>query len=116
MKPVATVDDVIAARATLADVIVDEGVVRYTAQIVRSTREHPSVMLGASPRAGVSLLVASKAHAMLAGRDFVTPDDVKAMAPRCLRHRLIVRPEVEIEGFGTDAILGDVLAKVPVPR
>ena len=116
MKPVATVADVIAARATLADVVVDEGVVRYAAQLVRMTREHPSVLLGASPRAGVSLLVASKAHAMMGGRDFVTPDDVKAMSPRCLRHRIIVRPEVEIEGFGTDSILADVLDKVPVPR
>jgi MoxR-like ATPase len=116
MQPVATLADVMAARETLADVVVDEGLVRYTAQIVRSTREHPSVLLGASPRAGVSLLVASKAHAMLAGRDYVTPDDVKSMSPRCLRHRIIVRPEVEIEGFGADAILADVLDKVPVPR
>ena len=116
MRPVATVADVIAARATLTDVVVDESVVLYTAQVVRATREHPSVLLGASPRAGVSLLVASKAHAMLGGRDFVTPDDVKAMAPRCLRHRLIVRPEVEIEGFGTDSILSDILDRVPVPR
>jgi MoxR-like ATPase len=116
MKPVASVADVMAARATLAGVVVDAGVVGYTAQIVRATREHPSVLLGASPRAGVSLLVASKAFAMLAGRDFVTPDDVKAMSARCLRHRIIVRPEVEIEGLGTDAVLSDVLDKVAVPR
>ena len=53
---------------------------------------------------------------MLAGREFVTPDDVKAMAPRCLRHRIILRPEVEIEGLGADAVLRDVLEQVPVPR
>jgi len=116
MKAVASVADVIAARSTLAHVVVDAGVVGYTAQIVRGTREHPSVLLGASPRAGVSLLVASKAYAMLQGRDFVTPDDVKAMSARCLRHRIIVRAEVEIEGYGADSILGDVLDKVAVPR
>jgi MoxR-like ATPase len=116
MRAVASVDDVLAARATLADVVVDESVTRYTSQVVRATREHPSVLLGASPRAGVSLLVASKAHAMLEGRDFVTPDDVKALAYRCLRHRIIVRAEVEIEGLGADSVLRDVLDKVPVPR
>jgi len=116
MRPVASVADVMAARATLADVVVDVAVTRYVSEVVRATREHPSVLLGASPRAGVSLLVASKAHAMLAGRDFVTPDDVKALAFRCLRHRIIVRPEVEIEGLGADAVLRDVLDKVPVPR
>jgi MoxR-like ATPase len=116
MRPVASVADVIAARATLGGVVVDAGVVRYVAQVVRATREHASVLLGASPRAGVSLLVASKAHAMLDGREFVTPDDVKTMAPRCLRHRIIVRPEVEIEGLGADAVLRDVLDRVPVPR
>jgi MoxR-like ATPase len=116
MRPVASVDDVLAARATLGDVVVDPAVVSYTAGIVRGTREHPSVLLGASPRAGVSLLVASKAHAMLQGRDFVTPDDVKAMSARCLRHRIIVRAEVEIEGYGADSVLADVLGKVPVPR
>ena len=116
MRPVATCADVLAARATLERVVVDEGVVRYTAGIARATREHASVVLGASPRAGVSLLVASKAHAMLLGRDFVTPDDVKSMAPRCLRHRIILRPEVEIEGLGADSVLRDVLDQVPVPR
>jgi MoxR-like ATPase len=116
MRPVASCADVIAARATLEDVVVDAGIVQYTASIVRATREHASVILGASPRAGVSLLVASKAHAMLAGRAFVTPDDVKAMAQRCLRHRIILRPEVEIEGLGSETVLRDVLDQVPVPR
>jgi MoxR-like ATPase len=116
MRAVATVADVLAARAALGDVVVDEGVLGYAAAIVRSTREHPSVVLGASPRAGVSLLVASKAHAMLGGRGFVTPDDVKSMAPRCLRHRVLVRAEVEIEGVGSDSVLRDVLDKVAVPR
>jgi MoxR-like ATPase len=116
MRPVASTADVLEARGTLTDVTVDEGVAAYVAGIVRATREHPSVVLGASPRAGVSLLVASRAHALLAGRDFVTPDDVKSMAGRCLRHRVLVRAEVEIEGVGSDSVLRDVLDSVPVPR
>ncbi len=113
---VASVTDVLAARKTLDEVVVDGGVVAYVAGVVRATRDAAAVTLGASPRAGVSLLVASKAAAMLAGRDFVTPDDVKAMAPACLRHRITLRPEVEIEGMDVDTLLGDVLATVPVPR
>jgi MoxR-like ATPase len=116
MKQVASGADVLAARGALASVTVDGGVSGYVASIVRATRENASVVLGASPRAGVSLLVASKAHALLAGRDFVTPDDVKSMAPRCLRHRVLLRPEVEIEGVGADSVLRDVLDGVPVPR
>ena len=116
MRPVATTADVLAARAALADVVVDDGVVAYVAAVVRATREHPSVTLGASPRAGVSLLVASKARALLDGREFVTPDDVKRMTIPCLRHRVLLRPEVEIEGLAADSVLRDVLDLVPVPR
>ncbi len=116
MKPVATTADVLAARAALADVVVDDGIVGYVAAVVRATREHPAVTLGASPRAGVSLLVASKARALLEGRAFVTPDDVKRMAVACLRHRVLLRPEVEIEGMAADSVLRDVLDTVPVPR
>ena len=116
MRPAATTADVLAARAALADVVVDDGVVAYVAAVVRATREHPSVTLGASPRAGVSLLVASKARALLDGRSFVTPDDVKRMAVPCLRHRVLLRPEVEIEGMAADSVLRDVLDLVPVPR
>jgi MoxR-like ATPase len=116
MKPVTTTADVLAARTALGDVVVDEGVVAYVASVVRATREHPSVTLGASPRAGVSLLVASKARALLDGRSFVTPDDVKRMTMACLRHRVLLRPEVEIEGMAADSVLRDVLDTVPVPR
>jgi MoxR-like ATPase len=116
MKAVAATADVLAARTSLGDVTVDESVAGYVASIVRATREHPSVVLGASPRAGVSLLVASRAHALLAGRGFATPDDVKAMAGQCLRHRVLLRAEVEIEGVGADSVLRDVLDSVSVPR
>jgi MoxR-like ATPase len=116
MRPVASCDDVLEARSALDAVTVDEAVSGYVAAIVRATRQQPSVSLGASPRAGVSLLVGARAHALLEGRTFVTPDDVKAMAPRCLRHRVVLRPEVEIEGLGADSVLRDVLERVPVPR
>ncbi len=116
IQPVASVDDIRAAQGQLAAVVVDDGIVQYVAAIARATREHGSVTLGASPRAAVSLLFASEAYALLQGRDFVTPDDVKTMAMPCLRHRVVLRPEVEIEGVGTDAVLQEVLASVTVPR
>jgi MoxR-like ATPase len=108
--------ELLAARAVLDTVVVDEGVLAYVSAIVRATREDPAVSLGASPRAGVSLLVAAKASALLAGRAFVTPDDVKGMAPAALRHRLVLQPEAEIEGADADGAIADVLAGVPVPR
>ncbi len=116
VKKVASAADVLAARAALDSVVVDAGVVAYVTAIVRSTRAHPAVLLGASPRAAVSVLVASKARALLDGRAFVSPDDVKLTALPCLRHRILLRAEIEIEGTGVDAVLGDVLAQVPVPR
>jgi MoxR-like ATPase len=116
VRPVAGPADILAARAVLDEVVVDEGVIAYVSAITRATREDPAVSLGASPRAGVSLLVAAKAHALLAGRGFVTPDDVKEVAPAVLRHRLVLQPEVEIEGSDTDTVVADVLAAVPVPR
>ncbi|PKQ29806.1 MAG: AAA family ATPase [Actinobacteria bacterium HGW-Actinobacteria-10] len=116
LRPVASLADIEAARAELSRVVVDEGVVGYVTAIIRTSREHGSVALGASPRAAVSLLAASSATAVLAGRDFVTPDDVKVMAFPCLRHRVLLRPEVEIEGVAIDGVLRDIIESVPVPR
>jgi MoxR-like ATPase len=116
LAPVASAADIVAARGELDRMTVDDGVAAYVTEITRATRTHPSVMLGASPRASVSVLLAAKATALLAGRGFVTPDDVKSVVPACLRHRVLVLAEIEIEGTGADAVLADVLAKVPVPR
>ena len=116
LTAVASVSDVLAARDEVRAVVVDEGVIGYAAAIARATREHASVALGASPRAAVSLLAASQALAALDGRDFVTPDDVKRMSLPCLRHRVVLRPEVEIEGVGADTVVTDVVEQVPVPR
>jgi MoxR-like ATPase len=121
----ATLDDVVAVTDTTAlraardevdaTTVTDE-VVAYIAGIVRRTRELPSVALGASPRAAVHLLAASKASARLSGRDFVTPDDVAWMAMPVLRHRLLLRPEAELERYRPDEAIQAALASVPVPR
>src|SRR5215204_3257190 len=88
----------------------------YVVALVRRTRELPSVALGASPRAAVHLLAASKASARISGRDFVTPDDVAWMARPVLRHRLLLRPEAELERYRPDDAVQAALAAVPVPR
>jgi MoxR-like ATPase len=88
----------------------------YLARLVRATREHPHVMLGAGPRATIDLHSASKAAAALGGRDFVTPDDVKKVAGYVVTHRLFLRPQAELEGIDAAHVLGDILRKVKVPR
>jgi MoxR-like ATPase len=113
---VAGAADLAAARAEVAAITVDERVRDYIVAIVRATRDSPSVSLGASPRGATMLLWAAKAWAWLAGKSFVTPDEVKAVARPALRHRLQLRPEVELEGGTADGVLNGVLSSVPVPR
>ena len=108
--------DLLAARAVTRGIHVEQRVRQYITRIVRATRSMPKLMLGASPRAGVMLMGASKAQALINGRDFVTPDDVKAMAPATLRHRLILLPEVEVEGRTSDDCIRELLAGIEVPR
>jgi MoxR-like ATPase len=91
-------------------------IVAYVTAIVRATRGAPALTLGASPRASVALLKAAQAAALLDGRAFVIPDDVKALAPAVLRHRIVVAPELELEGVTADAALGALLDKVDVPQ
>ncbi|WP_020520115.1 AAA family ATPase [Catelliglobosispora koreensis] len=116
IKAVATAADLAAAREAAQRVTVAEEVLAYVVDLCRATRALPSVELGASPRGATSLLVSSKAWAWMSGRDYVTPDDVKVMARPALRHRLRLRPEAELEGATTDAVLESVLATVPTPR
>ena len=92
--------DLAELRLCLNDVLMREELVAYLVDVVRKTRAHESVLVGAGPRATQSLLLASRAHAAIEGRDFVTPDDIRAMALPVLEHRLILRPEFEIEGLG----------------
>ena len=104
------------ARARVDETSVADEVAAYVAAIVRSTRAVPSVELGASPRAAVHLLAAARAYARVNGRAYVTPDDVEAMARPVLRHRLVMRPEAEIERYSADDAVETALAAVPVPR
>jgi MoxR-like ATPase len=105
-----------AARRAAAAVRTTPEVLGYIVDICRATRTSPSLSLGASPRGATALLAAAKAWAWLSGRDFITPDDVKALARPTLRHRVSVRPEAELEGVSADGVLDGVLAGVPVPR
>ncbi len=116
LQPVATAADLAAGRAEVATVTVAPEVLGYVVDVCRATRSSPSLQLGASPRGATALLATSKAWAWLSGRDYVTPDDVKALARPTLRHRVSLRPEAELEGVNSDAVLEGVLATVPVPR
>jgi len=104
------------AQQELKSVTVEEALFSYIVQIARRTREWPSLSLGASPRAAVSLMAVSKAVAALDGRDYVIPDDVKASSRPVLRHRIIVKPEADLEGITPDQVLQDVLRAVEVPK
>ena len=113
---VASADELLAARATVDATTVSDDVAGYVVALVRRTRELPSIALGASPRAAVHLLATSRAFARLAGRDFVVPDDVVAVAPPVLRHRLILRPEAELERYSPDDAVRAAIASVTIPR
>jgi len=104
------------AQQELKSVTVEEALFSYIVQIARRTREWPSLSLGASPRAAVSLMAVAKAVAAIDGRDYVIPDDVKASARPVLRHRIIMKPEADLEGITPDQVLADVLRSVEVPK
>jgi MoxR-like ATPase len=116
VRQVVSADELRAARREIDETAVSDDVAGYVVDLVRRTRELPSVSLGASPRAAVHLLVAAKATARLAGRAFVTPDDVAAIAPPALGHRLILTPEAELERFGAADAVRAAIEAVPVPR
>ena len=116
IEPVTTPDQVRALQAAIEDVHVDPAVEGYMVDIVGATRGHSQVEVGASPRGSLALLKVSRARAAMAGRDFVTPDDVKTVAGPALAHRLILKPDPWIRGVRTATVLADVLAQVPVPK
>jgi len=113
---VLTAADLEALRAQLRLITVREELIGYAVDVIRATRQHESVLVGAGPRATQALLLASRAQAALAMRDFITPDDVKAMAVPVLEHRLILRPEFEIEGLSISEVIQTILQQVAVPR
>ncbi len=116
LRPVASAADLEAARLQAARVTVAPEVAAYVVDVVRATRTSPSLRLGVSPRGAVALVTAARAWAWLSGRDYVSPDDVKALARPTLRHRVGLRPEAELEGVTADAVLEGILATVPTPR
>ncbi len=103
-------------RAEVRSMRMEPGVQKYIVEIVRKTRNHPTILYGASPRASIALLLCSKALAAIRGRDFPTPDDIRDIAMPVLRHRLALRAEAELEGAKTDAVISDILKTVEVPR
>ncbi|TAE54336.1 MAG: MoxR family ATPase [Nostocales cyanobacterium] len=116
LKPIMTVDEILQARQAIKQVQVSEAIVDYLLALVRKTREYPDLALGASPRSAGAWLQTSQASAWLSGRDFVTPDDVKAVASPLLRHRLLLKPEAMLDGLQIDAVISAVIGQVPVPR
>ncbi|WP_129667432.1 AAA family ATPase [Phytoactinopolyspora endophytica] len=116
LRTVASPSDLEAGRAAVRSVRVAPEVLGYIVDVCQATRSSPSVQLGVSPRGATALMNTSRAWAWLSGRDYVTPDDVKALAGPTLRHRMTLRPEAEMEGVGTDSVLESILATVAVPR
>ncbi len=116
VRAVIRAEELEALRGQLIDITVREELSGYAVDLIRATRQHESVLVGAGPRATQALLLASRAYAALAMRDFVTPDDLKTMAVPVLEHRLILRPEFEIEGLSIGEVIQSILQQVAVPR
>lgn len=116
LKPIAKVEQIISARQAVQAVQVEDNILDYLISLVQHTRQHPDLALGASPRSAVAWLQTSKAQAWLSGRNYVTPDDVKAIAEPLLRHRLILKPETQLDGLQVDYVISSLLKQVAVPR
>jgi MoxR-like ATPase len=116
VRSVIQAQDLAEIRAQLATILIRDELIGYVVDIVRASRQHESVLVGAGPRATQSLMMASRAYAALSDRDFVTPDDIKAMAVPVIEHRLILRPEFEIEGLSVPEVIQQILQQIAVPR
>jgi MoxR-like ATPase len=116
VRPCVAAADLPALRTCLQDVLIREELVAYLVDVIRRTRSHESILVGGGPRATQALLLASRAHAAVQGRDYVTPDDIRAMAIPVLEHRLILRPEFEIEGQTAGEVVRKIMSEVAVPR
>lgn len=108
--------DIVAARQAINQVVVEDGILAYIAQVAAASRQSPDLTLGASTRAATHVLLASKTYAAMQGRDYVTPDDVKYVTLPVYRHRILLKPEAEIEGLNPDAVVRRLLRQVEVPR
>ncbi len=116
VQPIISTDEIIRFHQIVEGIFADEKLINYIAQIVHATRNNHSLYLGASPRASLGILIASKAVAALSGRDFITPDDIKEVAFPILSHRLILSPEKEIQGLTTTDIIKQIISKIEIPR
>lgn len=116
IKPVLTVEQIIALRATIRSLFVEEKLLAYAAQLTHETRNNKSLYLGASPRASLAMINGAKAIAAMAGRDFVTPDDIVRVATPVLAHRVMLSPEKEMEGLSAADIISQILKKIEIPR
>ncbi|MCE9622644.1 MAG: MoxR family ATPase [Actinomycetia bacterium] len=115
LRAVVDASTLLAMQAAVETVIVDDDVSRYCVDLVAATRRHAHVQIGASPRGALALLLCSRAHAVIAGRDYVTPEDVKAVAPSALPHRITVKPELWLTKASGASVTDEVLASVPTP-
>jgi MoxR-like ATPase len=116
LQTIANPEQVLAMQAVTANIAVDQAVIDYAVRITRATRQWQGIRVGAGPRGSIALVRAARATALLAGRDFVHPDDIKAISLPVLRHRISLAPEMELEGFNTDQILSAILEKTEAPR
>ncbi|MEB8434196.1 MoxR family ATPase [Cocleimonas sp. KMM 6892] len=116
VSAVATPATIQAMQALAADIEVDKSVIEYAVRIVQATRDWHGLSIGSGPRGSIALISAARAQAMLHARDYITPDDIKAIALPALRHRVALAPEMELEGYSTDQILQGILDKIEAPR
>ncbi len=116
VQPVMTETDLLKYRNLVQQIIVDDKILAYITEIVQKTRNHSHLFLGASPRASLATMNTAKAFAAINGRDFVIPDDVKTVLPHVMRHRIILNPEQEMEGFNEDDVIKMIVESVEVPR
>ena len=116
LTPVADLETLKAARAVIAGIRLGDDIVAYIVDLVRTTREHPSLQFGASPRAATMLASSARAHAALGGRDYVIPDDVKLLTTPALRHRVVLAPGAEIEGLDADQVIAQIVERTAAPR
>jgi MoxR-like ATPase len=116
LQPVADLGLLVAMRQAVQQIRASDAILDYIVDLVRATRERPSIAFGASPRAATMLTTASRAYAALQGRDYVLPDDLKVLAVPALRHRIVLAPGAEIEGLTTEAVVRQILEQIPVPR
>jgi MoxR-like ATPase len=116
IQPVIRMDQLVSVREQLLDMVMRDELIAYAVDLIRATRQHDSILVGAGPRATQALILAGRASAAVGGRDYVTPDDIKAMAVPVLEHRLILRPEFEIEGLSAREVIQTILQQIAVPR